>query len=216
MHVAIAGGHGQIARLLTRQLTRGGDRVTSIIREPDQASDVVADGARPVVLDLEQAEAAALAEAIAGADAVVFAAGAGPGSGAARKDAVDYGAAALLLAAARDAGVARYVMISAMGTDDPPADDEVFSVYLRAKARADRELMASDRDWTVIRPGRLTDEPGTARVRLARHVERGPVPREDVAAVVRACLGDRRTVGHVLEVVAGDTPIHMALDALTS
>ena len=216
MHVAIVGGHGQIARLLTRQLTRGGDQVTSIIRNSAHAEDIAADGATPVVIDVEHADASDLAAAVVGTDAVVFAAGAGPGSGAARKETVDYGGATLLLTAAQTAGVSRYVMISAMGTDDPPVDDEVFSVYLRAKARADRELMASDREWTVVRPGRLTDEPGTAHVELARHVERGPVPREDVAAVVRACLEDRRTVGHVFEVVAGHTPIYEALDALTS
>jgi uncharacterized protein YbjT (DUF2867 family) len=213
--VRIAGGHGQIARLLTRQLADRGDAVHGIIRSDDQVADLESDGATPVVLDLETCEVSELTDAITGADAVVFAAGAGPGSGAERKWTVDHGAAAKLIAAADAAGVDRYVMISAMGTDDPPTDDEVFSVYLRAKARADGELMASELDWTVVRPGRLTDDPGTGQVALARHVDRGSIPREDVATVVRACLDDDRTAGHVFEVVEGGTPVDDALDTLT-
>lgn len=214
MDVRIAGGHGQIARILTHQLAGRGDTVHGIVRDPAQTDDLVHDGATPVVLDLETCGVDQLADAVRGADAVVFAAGAGPGSGAARKWTVDHGAAAKLREAAGAAGVDRYVMVSAMGTDDPPQDDDVFSVYLRAKARADDELMASDLDWTVVRPGRLTDEPGTGRVSLARHVGRGRIPREDVATVLRSCLDDRRTVGHVFEVVGGDTPVDEAVAAL--
>ena len=216
MHVAIIGAHGKIARHLTRQLSGRGDHVRGIVRNPDHADDVADDGAEPVLFDLEQAETAVLTRMIDGADAVVFAAGAGPGSGAARKETVDYGGAALLHAGAREAGVGRYLMVSAMGTDEPPQDEEVFSVYLRAKARADRELMASDRDWTVIRPGRLTHDPGRGLVEIARNVERGSIPREDVAAVLRACLDDAATVGSVFELVEGDTPIPEALRALVS
>lgn len=214
MDVRIAGGHGQIARILTRQLAGRGDTVHGIVRDPAQTDDLVRDGATPIVLDLETCDVDELADAVGGADAVVFAAGAGPGSGAARKWTVDHGAAAKLREAAGAAGVDRYLMVSAMGTDDPPQDDDVFSVYLRAKARADDELMASDLDWTVVRPGRLTDDPGTGRVSLARHVERGRIPREDVATVLRACLDDRRTVGHVFEVVGGDSPVDEAVATL--
>ncbi|MBW3577092.1 MAG: SDR family oxidoreductase [Actinobacteria bacterium] len=213
MDVAIAGGHGQSARRLTRILADRGDRVRGIIRKEDQADDLRADGAEPVVVDLQEASADDLAGTIAGADAVVFAAGAGPGSGAARKETVDYGAAAKLIDACRRAGVDRYVMISAMGAADPPDGEGVFEVYLRAKARADEELRASGLRWTIMRPGRLTDDPGTGRVRLAEHVQRGEVPRDDVAAVLAATLGDDRTVGHTLELVAGDTPIDEAITA---
>lgn len=216
MDIAIAGGHGQIARLLTRRLTQQGDRVRSLIRNPSHADDVAADGAEPVVLDLELAEPSAVAEAIAGCDAVVFAAGAGPGSGATRKETVDYGAAAALVDAARLASVARYVMVSAMGTDDPPEGDDVFSVYLQAKARADRVLMNSDLHWTIVRPGRLTDDPATGRVAVARHVERGAVPRDDVAAVLAAVLHTPQTAGRVFELVDGDTPVDQAVAALGS
>jgi uncharacterized protein YbjT (DUF2867 family) len=218
VNVAIAGGHGQIALHVSRMLSERGDRVRGLIRNPEHTDDLRRLGAEPVVLDLEQASAADVAEAIDGADAVVFAAGAGPGSGAARKETVDYEGAVKLLEAAQVAGAQRYVMISAMGTDNPPGGDgggdDVFAVYLRAKARADQAVMASDRAWTVVRPGRLTNDPGASRVALARRVERGEVPREDVAAVIVAALDDDRTIGQVFEVVGGDTEITRALSDL--
>lgn len=216
MDVAIAGAHGKVARHLGCRLAERGDTIRGIVRNPAHEGDLRAIGVDPVLLDLEEATADDLGRIVEGADAVVFAAGAGPGSGAARKETVDYGAAVKLLEAARQAGVRRYVMVSAMGTDDPPQDDDVFSVYLRAKARADAELMASDLDWTVVRPGRLTDERATGTVTIARHVERGEIPRRDVASVLAAVLREPRTAGHVFELVGGDTPIDEALATLTS
>ena len=216
MDVAIAGGHGQIARHLSRMLAERGDRVRGLIRNEAQSDDLLAVGATPVVADLEQASAAEIAEAIKGADAVVFAAGAGPGSGAARKETVDYAAAVKLVEAAQIAGAQRYIIISSMGADDPPPGDDVFAVYLRAKARADQVVMDSDRAWTVVRPGRLTNDSGTGRVALARHVGRGQIPREDVAAVIVAALDDDRTIGQVFEVVSGDSEIGWALSNLVS
>jgi uncharacterized protein YbjT (DUF2867 family) len=212
--VVIAGGHGQIALHLSRMLSQRGDRVRGLIRDELQSNDLRAVGSEPVVVDLEQASAAEIAEAITGADAVVFAAGAGPGSGATRKETVDYEGAVKLLEAAQVAGAQRYVMISSMGADNPPSGDQVFNVYLRAKARADQAVMDSDRAWTVVRPGRLTNDAGTGRVRLARHVNRGEVPREDVAAVIVAVLDDDRTIGHVFELVGGDSDIGTALSEL--
>ncbi|HSJ46938.1 MAG TPA: SDR family oxidoreductase [Euzebyales bacterium] len=215
MDVAIAGAHGQIALHLSRMLSARGDAVRGIIRLASQQDDLEEVGARPVVLDLERASVVEVADAIDGADAVVFAAGAGPGSGAARKETVDHEAAVKLRDAAEAADVGRYVMISAMGTDDPPDGDGVFEVYLRAKARADRELMASDLAWTIIRPGRLTNDPGTATVTLGRHVGPGSVPREDVAAVIVAVFDNPATEGQIFEVVSGDTPIADSLAAAT-
>ena len=214
MDVAVAGAHGKVARHLGRRLAERGDRVRGVVRDRAHEGDLRAIGVEPVLLDLEEADADDLAGVIAGADAVVFAAGAGPGSGAARKETVDHGAAVKLIEAAQRAGVDRYVMVSAMGTDDPPGGDDVFEVYLRAKARADEELMASGLDWTVVRPGRLTDDVETGTVTLARHLDRGEVSRRDVAAVLRAVLDDPRTVGHVFEIVAGTVPIGDALDRL--
>ena len=207
MDVAIIGGHGQVARLLTRRLVARGDEVRAVVRSDEHVADLEGDGATAVLHDVEEDDVEHLAAAIAGCDAVVFAAGAGSGSGARRKWTVDHGGAVQTLRAAASAGVQRYVMVSAMGTDDPPPDDDVFSVYLRAKSAADAEVRASDLDWTIVRPGGLTDDPADDAVSVARHVDRGQVPRDDVAAVLAACLHEPATIGHVLEVVAGDTPV---------
>ena len=211
MRIVIAGGHGRIARLLSRRLADRGDTVAGLVRNPGHAADATAAGAAPVVADLEATDAGTLAGHLAGADAVVFAAGAGPGSGVARKDTVDRAAAALLADAAERAGVRRYLLVSSMGAEDPPAGDDVFSVYLRAKAAAERDLRDRDLDWTVLRPGGLTDDPATGRVTLARHVPPGPVPRDDVAAVLVALLDAPATVGATYELVGGTTPIAEAL-----
>src|SRR5436190_6520848 len=166
MYVVIAGGHGQIARRLARLLVAEGDRVRGLIRSADHAADLEADGTDPFVCDLETASVDELAAAVETADAVVFAAGAGPGSGAERKWAMDRDGAINLLEAARAADVSRYVIVSSIGAESPPEGDDVFSVYLRAKAEADQAVISSDRDWTVVRPGGLTDEPGDGHVRV--------------------------------------------------
>jgi uncharacterized protein YbjT (DUF2867 family) len=213
MRVVVAGGHGKIALRLAGLLSARGDEVVGLIRNPDHADDVRAAGATPVVRDLEAATPEQVAADLAGADAVVFAAGAGPGSGAARKDTVDRGAAALLADAAALAGVRRYLQISSTGVDrtPPPGTDDVFAAYLRAKAAAEDDLRARDLDWTVLRPGRLTDEPGTGRVRLAAKAARGAVTRDDVAGVLVALLDTPATAGLTLELVGGDTPIDEAV-----
>jgi uncharacterized protein YbjT (DUF2867 family) len=213
MDIVIAGGHGKVARRLTALLVARGDRVRGLIRNADHAADLQADGSEPVVLDLEQASAEDVASAIAGADAVVFAAGAGPGSGAQRKLTLDRDGATKLLAAAQSAGVERYVMVSSIGAEDPPDGDDVFSVYLRAKAQADAALSASDRAWTIVRPGSLDDDPGTGRARLTAEPARGDVSREDVAAALDAILHEPRSAGHTLYVVGGEDPIAEALAA---
>jgi nucleoside-diphosphate-sugar epimerase len=214
MTVAIAGGHGKIALRLAALLSARGEEVISLIRNPDHADDVVAGGGRPVVCDLEHAEVSEVATAIEGATAVVFAAGAGPGSGAERKLTVDRDGAIKLLHAAVAAGAARYVMISSVGAEAPPDGDEVFSVYLRAKADADAAVQASDREWTIVRPGSLSDDPGTGQVRLDLEPYHGNVPRDDVAAVLDAVLQDARTAGRTFYLNGGDVAIEHALDAI--
>jgi uncharacterized protein YbjT (DUF2867 family) len=214
MHVVIAGGHGKIALLLTGLLAARGDTVTSVVRNPDHRADVEAAGATAAVLDLEAASTDDLAPHLAGADAVVFAAGAGPGSGAARKDTVDRAAAVLLADAAAKAGVARYLLVSSTGVDAPPAPgtDEVWAAYLLAKKAAEDALRATALDWTILRPGALTDDPGTGRVLLAPPpVERGDVTRADTAAVLVALLDTPGTVGKVLELREGDVEIREAV-----
>jgi uncharacterized protein YbjT (DUF2867 family) len=214
MRIVIAGGHGQIALQLEKLLADRGDSVAGIVRNPEHVGDVERTGAEAVVLDLEHTDAGRLAEVLEGADAVVFAAGGGPNSGAARKETVDKGAAVLLADAAEQAGVRRYVMISAMGTDraDPDSDD-VFQVYLRAKKAADEDLMARDLHWTVVRPGRLTDDPGTGRVQVG-DLPGGAVPRADVAAVLAEVLRTDTTIGAAFDLLSGDQPIKDALAEL--
>src|SRR5919206_2878381 len=164
MRIVIAGAHGQVARRLGRLLSGRGDAVVGIVRNPAHSDDLRADGVEPVVLDLEQAGVDQVAEVVSGADAVVFAAGAGPGSGEARKWTMDHGGAVKLIEAAKQTGVRRYVIVSSMGADANAAGDDTFSVYLRAKGRADDAVRASGLDWTVIRPGALTNDAGGGRV----------------------------------------------------
>lgn len=212
VEVAIAGAHGQIGRRLTRALVARGDSVRGLIRNPDHAADIEDDGANAVLCDLEQADVDQVADAVAGADAVVFAAGAGPGSGAARKMTMDRDGAVKLLDGARQAGIDRYVIVSSVGAENPPGGDHVFAVYLRAKAEADEAVAASDRAWTIVRPGRLTDEPGSARARIASEPFRNEVSRDDVADVLAAVLREPRAARRVLYVGAGEQPIGAALE----
>ena len=212
MDVVIAGAHGKVGLRLGRLLAERGDRARGLIRNSEHAGELREAGVEPVVCDLEDGACDPVA-AIAGADAVVFAAGAGSGSGADRKWTVDYAGAAKLIVAARAQGVRRYVIVSAMGAASPPAGDEVFAVYLRAKARADAELRRSGLDWTVVRPGLLTDEAGTGRVRAGERLERGDISRDDVAATLLAVLDDRGTIGASFDLVAGDIPIEEAVAA---
>jgi uncharacterized protein YbjT (DUF2867 family) len=211
MLVAIAGGHGKVALHLAGVLHDRGDEVRSLIRRPEHADDVREAGGEPVVCDLEAFGADAVAEAIAGAGAVVFAAGAGPGSGPERKETVDYGGAVKLIDAAERAGISRYVIVSSVGADAHASGDDTFAVYLRAKGRADVALASSGLDYTIVRPGHLTDDSGTGRVRIGRD---GEIPREDVSAMLAAVLHEPRTAGLTFELVGGDVPIDDAVAAL--
>ncbi|MET8044124.1 NAD(P)H-binding protein [Micromonospora sp. NPDC005215] len=215
MRVVIAGGHGKIALLLQRHLTGRGDTAVGLIRNPTQAATLRAAGATPVVCDLEHTPVTDLTTHLDGVDAVIFAAGAGPGSGAARKDTVDRSAAALLADAATHAGVHRYLLVSSMGVDDPPAPgtDDVWAAYLRAKRAAEDDLRSRDLAWTVLRPGRLTDDQPTGHVTLTRHARRGAISRTDVAHVLTALLDEPRTTGATLELISGPTPIAAAVHA---
>jgi uncharacterized protein YbjT (DUF2867 family) len=211
--VAIAGGHGKIAMILGRLLVERGDTVRGLIRNPDHEGDLRAAGVEPVLCDLEGD--GDVAAAIRGADAVVFAAGAGPGSGDARKQTLDKGGAVKLIDAAKAEGISRYLIVSSMGADKAPEDgSEGFGAYLRAKFEADEALRASGLDYTVVRPGGLTDDPGTGLVTIAEHLDRGQVPRADVAAVFVACLDKPGTIGKSFDLISGDTPIAEAVAAL--
>ncbi|TDC79659.1 NAD(P)H-binding protein [Streptomyces hainanensis] len=215
MRTVIAGGHGKIARRLERLLAARGDEAVGLIRNPAQADALRAAGAEPAVCDLESATVGEVARHLEGADAAVFAAGAGPGSGAARKETMDLGGAVLFADAAELAGVRRFVIVSSIGADrePPPGTDPVFAAYLRAKSAADADIRSRTGrlSWTVLRPGGLTDEPGTGLVTLAESTERGSISRDDVAAVLLALLDTPATTGLSLDLVAGPTAIPRAV-----
>ena len=212
MDVLVAGGHGQIARHLLRLLAQQGHHARGLIRNPDHAADLETDGAVPVLCDLEQDDPL---PHIGAADAIVFAAGAGPGSGPERKRTVDYGGAVKLIAAAEELGVRRYLMVSSMGAGDPGSAPESMRPYQQAKHDADEALAGSSLDWTIVRPGGLTDAPGSGRVALAERLGRsGQVPREDVALVLLESLGAESTIRQTFEVLEGDVPVGEAITAL--
>ncbi|MFL1382404.1 MULTISPECIES: NAD(P)H-binding protein [unclassified Nocardiopsis] len=217
MRIVIAGGHGKIALRLARLLAARGDEPVALIRNPDHSQDVVDAGAEPVLIDLEKATVTELTEKVMNADAVVFAAGAGPGSGAARKETVDHKASVLTADAASLAGVRRLIQVSAIGVDNPlpPDSDEVWAAYVEAKRAADDDLRERtlELDWTILRPGRLTDGPGTGRVALGEDSDLDSVTRDDVAAVIVALLDEPGTVGRVLSLLNGETPVVEAVRA---
>jgi len=214
MRIVIAGGHGKIALLLERLLAERGDRAVGLIRNPAHIADLESAGAEAVVCDLEAASVEDVAALLSGADGVVFAAGAGAGSGAPRKDSVDRAASVLMASAAERAGVRRFVQISTMGAGQPPrpGTDEVWAAYITAKTAAEADLRSRDLDWTILRPGHLTDDPATGRVRLAPPpVPDGAVTRADVATVMAALLDDPHTRHQTLELVGGDIPVAEAV-----
>ena len=218
MRVVIAGGHGKIALLLERLVAERGDQAVGLIRNPAHVTGVRKAGAEAVICDLEAVSADDVAVLLAGADAVVFAAGAGPGSGAPRKDSVDRAGSVLMAAAAGRAGVRRFVQVSSMGAGQPPQPgrDEVWAAYIAAKTAAEDDLKVRDLDWTIVRPGGLTDDPATGRIRLAAPpVPRGAVPRADVAAVIAALLDEPGTRHQTLELTGGDTPVAAAVHSIS-
>src|SRR4051794_8833081 len=212
MEVLVAGGHGQIALRLLKLLSRHGHRGRGLIRNADHAAHLAAVGADPVLFDLARDDPR---EHMGFAEAIVFAAGAGPGSGAERKRTVDLGAAVKLIEAARELGVARYVMVSSMGTQDVEHAPGAMRPYLEAKRDADDALRESGLEWTIVRPGRLTDAPGTGRVDAARALgRRGEITRDDRALVLLEARHEPQTIGVAFDVLAGDVPVAEALRAL--
>jgi uncharacterized protein YbjT (DUF2867 family) len=212
VNVTIVGGHGQVAMRLAKLLAERGDSPRGIIRQTGQADDLEAIGAEPIVLDIENRE---ISDAVAGADAVVFAAGAGPGSGPARKRTVDYGGAVALVEAAQQHEIRRYVMVSAMGANRPERWSDRIRPYYEAKAEADQYLAESGLDYTIVRPGGLSDDPGTGRVEIAERLgRRGSVSRDDVAVVIAEVLRADNTIGKGFDLLGGETPIPEAIASL--
>lgn len=212
--VSVVGGHGSVARLLTPLLTARGFTVRGLVRSEDQFDDLRTDGARPVRCDLETDGDDVLDAALESSTIVVFAAGAGAGSGPERKKTLDRDGAVRSVHAAVRAGADRFVIVSSMGADAPPDDDETFSVYLRAKADADDAARAADIDSTIVRPGALTDDDPTGAVRIADSTGRGEISRADVAAVLAELIVSGSGRNTTFELIAGDTPIADAVAAL--
>ena len=212
MNVVIVGGHGKIGLRLVRLLADRGDSPRGIIRKTEQAHDLEEIGAEPIVLDIENVDD--ISDALAGADAVVFAAGAGPGSGPARKRTVDYGGAVKLAEGCIVKGIRRYVMVSSIGSNRPETWSDQMRPYQEAKAEADKFVIEADLDYTIIRPGGLTDDPGTGNVQIAERVEYGSVTRDDVAAVIAECLVADNTIGKAFDLLNDGTPISEAVRAL--
>jgi uncharacterized protein YbjT (DUF2867 family) len=213
VNVVIVGGHGQIALRLEKLLAERGDSPRGIIRKTEQADDLEAIGAEPIVLDIENVDD--INDAFAGSDAVVFAAGAGPGSGPARKLTVDYGGAVKSVDAAIAKEIRRFVIVSAIGANHPERWSGEMKPYYEAKADADKFVAESGLDYTIVRPGGLTDDPGTGKVDIAEDVGRsGSVTRDDVALVLAECLTADSAMGKSFDLLNGDTPVAEAIAAL--
>jgi uncharacterized protein YbjT (DUF2867 family) len=213
MEVLVVGGHGKVGLRLLGLLARDGDRGRGVIRKAGQASDLEAAGAEAVLCDLERGDD--LRPYVGGVDAIVFAAGAGPGSGPERKRTVDYGAAVTSMQAANDLGVTRFVIVSSIGTHDLAGAEEAMRPYLQAKRDVDDALKQSGLDWTIVKPGHLTDAPGGGRVQVSRSLGgRADIPRDDVALVLLECLHAPNTIGVEFELFEGDLPAREAVRSL--
>jgi uncharacterized protein YbjT (DUF2867 family) len=211
VNVVIVGGHGQIAMRLSKILAERGDSPRGIIRKTEQADDLEKIGAEPIVLDIENVDD--INDAFAGAEAVVFAAGAGPGSGPARKLTVDYGGAVKSVDAAIAKEIRRFVIVSAIGANHPERWSEEMKPYYEAKADADKFVAESGLDYTIVRPGRLTDDPGTGKVSVDGGGS-GSVTRDDVALVLAEVLRADNTIGKAFDLLGGETPVAEAIAAL--
>ena len=214
MDIVIAGGHGQIALKLEKLLSDAGHEVRALIRNPDHTADVEDAGAEPLIADLESLSAFGIADLIVDAEAIVFAAGAGPGSGPERKWSLDYEGAAKLIDVAVANSIPRFVMISSVGADAAAEDDGGFGTYLRAKGQADSDLTQSELDYTILRPGPLTDDAATGEITIGSDIEPGPVTRADVAATIAAVLEADSTIGLTLDLRGGGAPIEAAVAQL--
>jgi uncharacterized protein YbjT (DUF2867 family) len=215
MRIVIAGGHGTIALLLSRLLADAGHQPVGLIRSEAQVADLAAAGAEAVVLDLEHADLEAVSAALRGADAAVFAAGAGGGSNSPRTQSIDRDGAILFADAAVSSGVRRLVVVSSAGADTgDAASDDQFQIYLRAKADADAAIREKDLDWTILRPVSLTDSAPTGRITVGETVDRGSIPRADVAAIIVAALEHDLAIHRQFEATGGGQPIAEALRSL--
>lgn len=210
MRVLVAGANGSTGFRVVRRLIESPHQPRAMIRDPDQRPRFEEVGAETVVADLEEP----LGHAVEGCGGVVFCAGSGAGTSLEKTRDVDRDGAIRLVDAAVDAGVERFVMLSSMGAD-PGAEGGGMNVYYRCKGVADEHLRDSALEHVIVRPGRLTEEPGTGRIEVARELGRsGTVSRDDVAEVLVRSLSTDRLAGRTFEMLQGETPIEEALERL--
>ena len=213
MRVVVIGGHGRTGIEIVRQLVAQGDKVVATIRNPKHMADLVKAGAETWVLDLEKSTGPEFGMVMVGADAVVFAAGSGEDD---ENSDIDRTGTLKTVRAAKKAGVAHYVSVSALGATTPTPekwlDSELMKNYYKAKKAANKHVRDSGLDWTIIEPGELTNGKLTGKVTLAQDgVEPGKISRADVAAVVVAVLATPSSKGHTFQVIGGKTAV---LDAV--
>src|SRR5699024_2434685 len=207
--VTIIGGHGKIALRAARLLTDSGAEVNSVIRNPDHEADVRATGATPVVADIETLDVDGLREVLRGSGSVLFSAGAGGGNPQ-RTYAEDPDAAIRTIDARVAEGLGRYVMVSYQGAreDHGVPGDNSFFPYAETKAAADSHLRGPGLDWTILGPGKLTEEPGRGSIGIGDQMrEDRATSRDEVAAVAAAVLHRPDTVNRTIEFTDGETPI---------
>ncbi|MFU8839498.1 MAG: SDR family oxidoreductase [Nitriliruptoraceae bacterium] len=209
MQVLVIGTSKGTGNLLVRQLLGAGHAVRAMVRDPAQRPALAELGAEVVVGDLE----GDLDGVVPGVDAVAFCAGSGSATGPDATLRVDLHGAVRIIDACVEAGVHRYVQLSSMAAHDPLQGPPAIRHYLAAMHARDRILVASGLDATIVRPGGLTNDPGTGRVRFGVPTlgERGSIPRADVAGVLAACLEEPATIGATFELIGGDTPIADAI-----
>lgn len=216
--IAVVGGHGKIAMKLHPLLVEAGHTSIALARSEDYREEIASAGAGLRVLDIENAGQVDFERAFEGVDAVVFAAGGGPDGNIERKRTVDLEGSLNSQLAAVNLGISRFIQVSAYGVDNPVAPDSsaVWQAYVDAKAHADRLLRESELDWTILRPGQLTDDEPSGAIQLSKHVEPGSITRADVAALILEVLQDDRSIGRQWEVTNGSVPIAQAVTAAVS
>lgn len=216
MKILVVGANGQIGKHLVSLIQDNSSlNAKAMIRKQEQASFFEKLGAETVVANLEQ-DVDAITKAADGVDAVVFTAGSGGQTGPDKTMMVDLDGAVKTIEAAKAAGVKRFVMISSFDTTREAIQGATasFAPYVVAKHYADEWLRQADLDYTIIHPGLLTNDKGTGQVKAAYEVDRGEVPREDVAAVILASLENETAIGKEFQVVTGTTPIKEAIHSI--
>ncbi|WP_181347605.1 SDR family oxidoreductase [Thalassobacillus sp. CUG 92003] len=210
MEVLVAGANGKTGRLIVQNLEAAGHTAHAMVRKEEQKSEMEMMGANPILADLE----GDVGQAVKGKDAIIFAAGSGSSTGSDKTKSVDRDGAINLMQATENFGIKKFVMLSAMAADNPERGPEELKFYLQMKGEADEYLRGTELDYTIVRPGALTDEEPTDNIQVGKEVERGSVPRADVAKTMIQCLEEQSVFHKTFEMVSGDTPIEEALRSL--